>query len=203
MVQMNSGEQRLCDDHEINGLIGSISPRKLAESRRLSLRPLCLVGGPLARRPLAQRLAQELQRLLGQDVDVGRGRHHALPRRSRKRRKRWPVLRRLSEIPFDVDGAEVVLVDDVFVPGPDRPRALALNAICDLWTSGVHPHGGPRRSGTPRDPRPARRRGPTRSNRSRGPARSRAASSRRSVEEVVKIAAGRRGTTPRRSTDSA
>ena len=39
---MNSGEQRLCDDHEINGLIASMA-RKLAESRRAGVM-LCLVG---------------------------------------------------------------------------------------------------------------------------------------------------------------
>ena len=35
-----------------------------------------------------------------------------------------------TEIPFDVDGAEVVLVDDVLFTG--RTVRAALNAICDL-----------------------------------------------------------------------
>ncbi len=43
--------------------------------------------------------------------------------------ERWPVLRG-TEIPFDVDGAEVVLVDDVLFTG--RTVRAALNAICDL-----------------------------------------------------------------------
>ncbi len=41
----------------------------------------------------------------------------------------WPVLRG-TEIPFDIDGAEVVLVDDVLFTG--RTVRAALNAICDL-----------------------------------------------------------------------
>src|SRR5262249_40817461 len=42
---------------------------------------------------------------------------------------KWPVLRG-TEIPFDVDGAEVVLVDDVLFTG--RTVRAALNAVCDL-----------------------------------------------------------------------
>ena len=42
---------------------------------------------------------------------------------------RWPVLRG-TEIPFDVDGAEIVLVDDVLFTG--RTVRAALNAVCDL-----------------------------------------------------------------------
>src|SRR5262249_33894009 len=43
--------------------------------------------------------------------------------------ERWPVLRG-TEIAFDLDGAEVVLVDDVLFTG--RTVRAALNAICDL-----------------------------------------------------------------------
>ncbi len=42
---------------------------------------------------------------------------------------RWPVLRG-TEIPFSVDGAEIILVDDVLFTG--RTVRAALNAICDL-----------------------------------------------------------------------
>ena len=41
----------------------------------------------------------------------------------------WPVLRG-TEIPFNVDGREIVLVDDVLFTG--RTVRAALNAICDL-----------------------------------------------------------------------
>jgi pyrimidine operon attenuation protein / uracil phosphoribosyltransferase len=123
---MNPGERRLCDDHEIIGLIASMA-RKLAESRRPGV-PLYLVGVRTRGVPLAQRLAQELRRLLGQDVDVGAV-DITLYRDDLGRAERWPVLRG-TEVPFNVDGAEVVLVDDVLFTG--RTVRAALNAICDL-----------------------------------------------------------------------
>ena len=106
---MNPGEQRLCDGHEIGGLISSMA-RKLAEARRVGV-PLYLVGVRTRGVPLAQRLAQELCRLLGQDVTVGAV-DITLYRDDIGRSQRWPVLRG-TDIPFDLDGAEVVLVDDV------------------------------------------------------------------------------------------
>ena len=42
---------------------------------------------------------------------------------------RWPVLRG-TEIPFVVEGTEIVLVDDVLFTG--RTVRAALNAVCDL-----------------------------------------------------------------------
>ena len=47
--------------------------------------------------------------------------------------RRWPVLRG-TEIAFPVDGAEIVLVDDVLFTG--RTVRAALNAICDLGRPG-------------------------------------------------------------------
>jgi pyrimidine operon attenuation protein/uracil phosphoribosyltransferase len=123
---MNPGEQRLCDDHEIGGLIASMA-RKLAHGRRADV-PLCLVGVRSRGVPLAQRLAQELERLLGRDVHVGAV-DITLYRDDLERVDRWPVLRG-TEVPFDVDGVEVVLVDDVLFTG--RTVRAALNAICDL-----------------------------------------------------------------------
>lgn len=123
---MNPGERRLCDDHEIIGLIGSMA-RKLAEGRRPGV-PLCLVGVRTRGVPLAQRLAQELRRLVGQDIEVGAV-DITLYRDDLGRTERWPVLRG-TEISFNVDGAEVVLVDDVLFTG--RTVRAALNAICDL-----------------------------------------------------------------------
>jgi pyrimidine operon attenuation protein / uracil phosphoribosyltransferase len=123
---MNPGEERLCDDHEINGLIASMA-RKIASARRVGV-PLRLVGVRSRGVPLAHRLAQELQRLLGQDVDVG-ALDITLYRDDLENVARWPVLRG-TDISFDVNGAEVVLVDDVLFTG--RTVRAALNAICDL-----------------------------------------------------------------------
>ena len=66
--------------------------------------------------------------LLGQDVEVGAV-DITLYRDDLGQAERWPVLRG-TEIPFDLDGAEVVLVDDVLFTG--RTVRAALNAICDL-----------------------------------------------------------------------
>jgi pyrimidine operon attenuation protein / uracil phosphoribosyltransferase len=126
VVEMNPGERRLCDDHEIIGLIASMG-RKLADARCAGAR-LCLVGVRTRGVPLAQRLAQELRRLIGQDVDVGAV-DITLYRDDLGRAQRWPVLHG-TEISFDVDGAEIVLVDDVLFTG--RTVRAALNAICDL-----------------------------------------------------------------------
>jgi pyrimidine operon attenuation protein / uracil phosphoribosyltransferase len=126
VIAMNPGEERLCDDHEINGLIASMA-RKIAAGRRVGL-SLRLVGVRSRGVPLAHRLAQELQRLIGQDVDVG-ALDITLYRDDLENVARWPVLRG-TEISFDVNGSEVVLVDDVLFTG--RTVRAALNAICDL-----------------------------------------------------------------------
>ena len=65
---------------------------------------------------------------MGQDVDVG-ALDITLYRDDLGQAARWPVLRG-TDIPFDLDGAEVVLVDDVLFTG--RTVRAALNAICDL-----------------------------------------------------------------------
>jgi len=123
---MNRGEERLCDAHEIGGLIASIA-RKLADGRRPGVR-LCLVGIRTRGVPLAQRLARELRRLLGEEIEVGAV-DITLYRDDLGQAERWPVLRG-TDIAFDLDGAEVVLVDDVLFTG--RTVRAALNAICDL-----------------------------------------------------------------------
>ncbi len=78
--------------------------------------------------PLAERLATELARLCGTSVPVGAV-DITLYRDDLGRTQTWPVLRG-TEIPFDIDGADVVLVDDVLFTG--RTVRAALNAICDL-----------------------------------------------------------------------
>jgi len=123
---MNPSERRLCDAQQIEGLIASMA-RKLVEAGRRGVR-LYLVGIRTRGVPLAERLARELRLLLGRDVEVGAV-DITLYRDDLGQAEKWPVLRG-TEIPFDLEGAEVVLVDDVLFTG--RTVRAALNAICDL-----------------------------------------------------------------------
>jgi pyrimidine operon attenuation protein/uracil phosphoribosyltransferase len=123
---MNPTERRLCDAKEVDGLIATMA-RTLSEGRHHGV-PFYLVGIRSRGVPLAQRLSRELARLFGQPVDVGAV-DITLYRDDLAQADHWPVLRG-TEIPFNIDGAEVVLVDDVLFTG--RTVRAALNAICDL-----------------------------------------------------------------------
>ena len=90
--------------------------------------PLALIGIRTRGVPIASRLAEKLARLLGQAVPVG-ALDITLYRDDLGDGNRWPVLLG-TEIPFPVDGAEIVLVDDVLYTG--RTIRAALNSICDL-----------------------------------------------------------------------
>lgn len=90
--------------------------------------PLRLVGIRTRGVPIAERLAERLAARLGEPVPVGAV-DITLYRDDLDQRQSWPVLRG-TEIPFDVDGKDVVLVDDVLYTG--RTVRAALNAICDL-----------------------------------------------------------------------
>jgi pyrimidine operon attenuation protein / uracil phosphoribosyltransferase len=123
---MKPSEERLCDGEQIGGLISSMA-RKLAEAGRRGS-PLYLVGIRSRGVPLAERLAREMRVLLDLDIEVGAV-DITLYRDDLGQAERWPVLKG-TEISFDLDGAEVVLVDDVLFTG--RTVRAALNAICDL-----------------------------------------------------------------------
>jgi pyrimidine operon attenuation protein/uracil phosphoribosyltransferase len=66
--------------------------------------------------------------MLEEDVAVGAV-DITLYRDDLGRSDRWPVLRG-TDIPFNIDGVEIVLVDDVIFTG--RTIRAALNAICDI-----------------------------------------------------------------------
>jgi pyrimidine operon attenuation protein/uracil phosphoribosyltransferase len=123
---MSATERRISDAREMDGLIASMAQR-LAAGRRPGV-PLCLVGIRTRGVPLAHRLAHELQGRLGEPVQVGAV-DITLYRDDLGQAEKWPVLRG-TEIPFNLDGAEVVLADDVLFTG--RTVRAALNAICDL-----------------------------------------------------------------------
>jgi pyrimidine operon attenuation protein/uracil phosphoribosyltransferase len=90
--------------------------------------PLALVGIRTRGVPIARRISEKVAKILGTPVPVG-ALDITLYRDDLGDGNRWPVLLG-TEIPFAVDGAEIVLVDDVLYTG--RTIRAALNAICDL-----------------------------------------------------------------------
>ena len=119
-------ETKLRDAEGFAILIAAMS-RQIAEGRSADV-PLRLVGIRTRGFPIAERLAQSLIPLVGAAIPVG-AIDITLYRDDLDKAQRWPVLRG-TEIPFDVDGAEIVLVDDVLFSG--RTVRAALNVICDL-----------------------------------------------------------------------
>jgi pyrimidine operon attenuation protein/uracil phosphoribosyltransferase len=87
---------------------------------------LALVGIQTKGAPLARRLAAMIERVEGSSVPVG-SLDIALYRDDLMKRPH-PV--RLTEIPFDVTGRRVVLVDEVFFTG--RTIRAAMDALMDL-----------------------------------------------------------------------
>jgi pyrimidine operon attenuation protein / uracil phosphoribosyltransferase len=119
-------ERPICDGHTVERLITAMAG-DLDRTRRSDV-PLRLVGVRTRGVPLAERLADELARRSGVQVPVGAV-DITLYRDDLGRTQTWPVLRG-TEIPFDIEGADIVLVDDVLFTG--RTVRAALNAICDL-----------------------------------------------------------------------
>lgn len=123
---MNQPESRVCDADGLADLLAGMA-RRIADDRKGD-EPLRLVGIRTRGYTIAGRLAQALQPLCGYYVPVGAV-DITLYRDDLDQGERWPVLHG-TDIPFDVDGAEIVLVDDVLFTG--RTVRAALNAICDL-----------------------------------------------------------------------
>jgi pyrimidine operon attenuation protein/uracil phosphoribosyltransferase len=123
---MNDPETRLCDADGMAGLLEEMAER-IAQGRCEGA-PLRLVGVRTRGVPIARRLAELLETMLGEDILVGAV-DITLYRDDLGRSDRWPVLRG-TEIPFAIDGVEIILVDDVIFTG--RTVRAALNAICDL-----------------------------------------------------------------------
>jgi pyrimidine operon attenuation protein/uracil phosphoribosyltransferase len=119
-------ETRVADAERLERILEDLADQ--VARHRVDGVPLALVGVRTRGVPLARRLAErlrlehDLEPLVGA-VDI------TLYRDDLDRARRWPVLRG-TDIPFAVDDAEVVLVDDVLFTG--RSARAALNTVCDL-----------------------------------------------------------------------
>jgi pyrimidine operon attenuation protein/uracil phosphoribosyltransferase len=123
---MPLNETTLLDAREMRGALDAMA-RQIAGARAAGA-PLRLIGIRSRGVPLAERLAEVLAPLVGNGVPVGAV-DITLYRDDLGRGATWPVLRG-TDVPFAVDGADVVLVDDVLYTG--RTVRAALNAVCDL-----------------------------------------------------------------------
>jgi pyrimidine operon attenuation protein/uracil phosphoribosyltransferase len=124
--RQSQAETRVCDAQGLTGLIDSMA-RQIADGRRPT-EPLRLVGIRSRGFPIAERLSRALEPLVGYPVPVGAV-DITLYRDDLGQGDHWPVLIG-TEVPFEVDGADLVLVDDVVFTG--RTVRAALNAVCDL-----------------------------------------------------------------------
>ena len=120
------GQQVLMDAGRVGQATESVA-KQIAEGR-LPDAPLAIVGIRKRGVPLAERLADDLRRRANESPDVG-ALDITLYRDDLSQILHNPVLRG-TEIPFDVTGREIVLVDDVLFTG--RTVRAALDALVDL-----------------------------------------------------------------------
>ena len=122
----NAARIRVLDAASIDRLLTRIAHEIL--ERNKSLKGIVLVGIRARGVPLAQRLAARLGAIEGHPPPVGLLDIN-LYRDDLSRIAEHPVLRR-TEIPYNIDDAVVILVDDVLFTG--RTVRAALDALMDL-----------------------------------------------------------------------
>lgn len=123
---MDENEILLRDEFGVSALILDLA--RQIEAGRTKHAPLVLVGVKTRGVPIAQRISEILRETEPDDVLVGAV-DITLYRDDLGKTDHWPVLKG-TEIPFPIDGAEVILIDDVLFTG--RTVRAALNCICDL-----------------------------------------------------------------------
>ena len=119
-------EERLLDAADLDRLIERLADA-IADSWSDAPAP-ALVGVRSRGVPITERLLPQIARRLGRDpafgsVDV------TMYRDDYGTRSTWPILQG-TDLPFTIDDAEIVLVDDVLFTG--RTTRAALNALCDV-----------------------------------------------------------------------
>ena len=124
---MSTEVERVCDAGQTAGLIKAVA-EGIWDGSPAADSPVRLIGVRSQGVPLAERLAAEAVSLGLEPPAVGAV-DITLYRDDLDDSPRWPVLRG-TEIPFDVNGADIVLVDDVIYTG--RTIRAAINAVCDL-----------------------------------------------------------------------
>jgi pyrimidine operon attenuation protein/uracil phosphoribosyltransferase len=117
---------QIMDAVEIDRSLTRIAHEILEKNRESS--PLGIVGIRTRGVPIAQRLTRILNDLTGAEMQIGLLDIN-LYRDDVSAIADHPVLRK-TEIPFDVDGAKIVLVDDVLFTG--RTVRAAIEALLDL-----------------------------------------------------------------------
>lgn len=123
---MDSNETLLCDESQIAAMIQDLADQIAAG--RTPNAPLVMVGIKTRGEPIAHRVAEILRKTTRDTIHVGAV-DITLYRDDLGKGTHWPVLKG-TEIPFSVDGAEVILVDDVLFTG--RTVRAAMNCVCDL-----------------------------------------------------------------------
>ena len=118
--------KELLDKTDIDRIITRMSHEIIERNKGIS--SLCLVGIQRGGVHIARRLSAKLKEIEGREVSVGTL-DIALYRDDINVRKEQPVVRR-TQVPCEMNGIIVVLVDDVLFTG--RSIRAAMDAIMDL-----------------------------------------------------------------------
>ena len=120
-------KKRLYDADEMNSAIGRITDEILAAFPPEKGDPV-LVGIHHLGVPLSERIRGEIARRTGRELEIGKLDISMYRDDIGDRTKRLPVIQETS-IPFDINGAAIILVDDVLSTG--RTIRAALDALVD------------------------------------------------------------------------